>query len=893
LLRRNISKARFVLVGKVSSSDQRRLEQRGVMVLANQSAEEMARCYSGADLLLNLSKWEGFNLALLEAQFQATPVVAYDIGPHSEIVRHGETGFLAENAKEFFDRVVELATNSALREQFGRQAVEFARGFSWDANVAQLVEVIKACMAAAPPRAQIERVRGNVSKSGTIATVATARRSLSAQELLGLSRRRFVQQAGALLLGDHANMEIESHWLPKLRNGADKRAILLEMAEVGRQRKTLRHVAGLRRELTLARIERLHGKLLAGLGLGDASLSSPWTSLQNDTFLSHASRVILGRTMDRQTKAEWLERLRAGTQRNEVLAQLLASTEILNPSYVDRQLPAPLRSGDQNSASLPKKQRVTNSAASGPIPSILRRRLPVNLRRFFRRPAAMQALAADDFQRIHTKLHEIDCDLELVSQTIANVERELHGGATLTSPPSVIEQPECGAHPNLAHEMANGLHRVLIAPSASVDHASLNRLMQAARDSGSDLVFGDEHERVDRPPYRVAIRRGRFSHAAFLSNPDLGGAIAVRTDLLDKLELSHDVALTGAVLLKLVAQAHTITYVPVPFSERASGDFAADRATLADVQAYAGQIHRRATIVADDSTAFDVRFPPPIRWTAAVIVIDSGLVDSETRASALLRLRAHTQSDRVHFVVVNKNGELDEDSQPTTITEQGTTRITFPAGTTYAKLVNETVARLPGDYSLLVVMDSGVWPERDDWLDRLAETALAADVGAVSPITLYADGRIRHAGMSLNQHSALTYTARFLHPNDTQDRLGLLNGLREVSLVSHHCMMIRRSVFLDHGGFADKLDAESADLELCCRLKLAGLSMLVDGKVVMTAPDPLPRWQRSIPREELDLLRSRHGHLLGTPDPFWTLSGAEAPKGGEVMTTYLPPLEER
>jgi hypothetical protein len=343
----------------------------------------------------------------------------------------------------------------------------------------------------------------------------------------------------------------------------------------------------------------------------------------------------------------------------------------------------------------------------------------------------------------------------------------------------------------------------------------------------------------------------------------------------------------------LVAQAHTITYVPVSFSERASGDCAADRATLADVQAYAGQIHRHARIVADDSTAFDVRFPPPIRWTAAVIVIDSGLVDSETRASALRRLQALTQSDRVHFVVVDKDGELEEKSQPSMMNEQGTTRITFPAGATYAKLVNETVARLPGDYSLLVVMDSGVSPERDDWLDRLAETALAADIGAVSPITLYADGRIRHAGVALNQDSAFSYTARFVHLNNTHDHFGLLHGLREVSLVSHHCMMIRRSVFLDHGGFADNLGVESADLELCCRLKLAGLSMLVDGKVVMTAPDPLPRWQRSIPREELDLLRSRHAHLLGMPDQFCAPPGAEGLNGDEVMTTYLPPLAER
>lgn len=892
LLQRNISKARFALVGKVSNRDQRRLEKRGVMVLANQSAEGMARCYSSADLLLNVSKWEGFNLALLEAQFQGTPVIAYDIGPHSEIVRHGETGFLAKNEKELFDKVVELASDRVLRERLGRQAVEFARGFSWDGNVAQLVELIKVCMAAAPPRAQVEQVRRTISGAGIISTIAATQTTLSAQELLRLGKRRFVQQAGALLLADDTSIEVEAHWLPKVRNGADKRAILLEMAEVGRQFKTARQVAGLGRELTLARIEKLRCKFLARLGLVDALPSSPWTWLQNDAFLSHASRVILGHTMEQQTRAEWLDRLRAGTQRNEVLAQLLSSTEIRNRSYVERQLPATLKSGHQNSTAALKKRRNTPAAAAGFISSILSGGLP-DLRRFLRRPATPRALAVDNFERIHTKLHQVASNLEVVGQAIAKMEQGLHRGAPPTCSPSIIEQPACGVSPNLAHEMANGLHRVLIAPSASLDRASLNRLMQAAQDSGSDLIFGDEHQRVDRPPYRVAIRRGRFSHAAFLGAPDLGGAIAVRTDLLDNLGLSYDVALTGAVLLRLVAHAHTITYVPVCFSERTRVDFTADCATLADVQAYARQIRRRSRVVADGSTAFEVRFPPPIRWTAAVIVIDSGLVDGEARASALHRLRAHTQLDRVHFVLVDKDSELDEGSQPSMTTDQGTTRITFPAGTTYAKLVNESVARLPRHDSLLVIMDSGVSPERDDWLDRLAETALAADVGAVSPITIYPDGRIRHAGMASNELSCCNYTARFFPLNNTQDGFGPLHALREVSLISHHCMVIRRSVFLDQGGFVDTLDAEAADIELCCRLRLADLAILVDGKVVMTAPDPLPRWRRSIPREELDLLRSRHAHLLGMPDQFWAPPGAEALKGDEVMTTYLPPLAER
>ena len=47
------------------------------------------------------------------------PVVANSVGVHAEMVRHGETGFLADTCEEWVDAVARLAHDPELRRRMG------------------------------------------------------------------------------------------------------------------------------------------------------------------------------------------------------------------------------------------------------------------------------------------------------------------------------------------------------------------------------------------------------------------------------------------------------------------------------------------------------------------------------------------------------------------------------------------------------------------------------------------------------------------------------------------------------------------------------------------------------------------------------------------------------
>ncbi|MFA0336853.1 glycosyltransferase, partial [Vibrio sp. 10N.222.54.B2] len=52
-------------------------------------------------LLVPISWEEPFGLTIIEAMLSGTPVIAYNRGAMSELIVHGETGFLCENEDEF------------------------------------------------------------------------------------------------------------------------------------------------------------------------------------------------------------------------------------------------------------------------------------------------------------------------------------------------------------------------------------------------------------------------------------------------------------------------------------------------------------------------------------------------------------------------------------------------------------------------------------------------------------------------------------------------------------------------------------------------------------------------------------------------------------------------
>jgi len=133
----------LLMVGYGDEEDKRLLESRGAKVILKAPMEEMPLYFQACDGYVTCSRWEGFDLPLAEAMAFRKPVVAYDVGAHPELVQHGKNGFLARDSSEFFSSVETLIRNPELREDMGKQGMEFSRSFRWDSTVERLVGWLK------------------------------------------------------------------------------------------------------------------------------------------------------------------------------------------------------------------------------------------------------------------------------------------------------------------------------------------------------------------------------------------------------------------------------------------------------------------------------------------------------------------------------------------------------------------------------------------------------------------------------------------------------------------------------------------------------------------------------------------------------------------------------
>jgi len=92
--------------------------------------DRVAPLLARADLFLLPSSTESFGLVALEAMASGVPVIASDVGGIPEVVKHGETGFLAPvgDVDAMASYAIELLRDDGQHCQFGIEAQTQARG---------------------------------------------------------------------------------------------------------------------------------------------------------------------------------------------------------------------------------------------------------------------------------------------------------------------------------------------------------------------------------------------------------------------------------------------------------------------------------------------------------------------------------------------------------------------------------------------------------------------------------------------------------------------------------------------------------------------------------------------------------------------------------------------
>lgn len=124
----------FSIMGRGVESDRQFWEDRGVRCYLNATDEERSAYLSQLDVFISPSKWEGFNLPLVEAHASGTVGLAFDAGAHPET-----TPFLLANVEDGVFLIDEWASDRSRLLIASQQCYRYSRRkFSWEGTAMEL-----------------------------------------------------------------------------------------------------------------------------------------------------------------------------------------------------------------------------------------------------------------------------------------------------------------------------------------------------------------------------------------------------------------------------------------------------------------------------------------------------------------------------------------------------------------------------------------------------------------------------------------------------------------------------------------------------------------------------------------------------------------------------------
>lgn len=175
---------------------------------------------------------------------------------------------------------------------------------------------------------------------------------------------------------------------------------------------------------------------------------------------------------------------------------------------------------------------------------------------------------------------------------------------------------------------------------------------------------------------------------------------------------------------------------------------------------------------------------------------------------------------------------------------------------------------------LLLFLNDDMEIIQSDWLDKLVEKAMLPYAGAVGAKLLYPDSHIiQHAGIT-NLRVGPAHKLQFLSDEEVH-YFGKNRGVHNVLAVTGACLMVRRDVFEQAGGFPHELAVAFNDVDLCYSIYEKGYYNIVRNDVVLCHHESLSRGHDGESEEkqmrlmkEKDILYERHHELYGK-DPFY------------------------
>ena len=428
---------------------------------------------------------------------------------------------------------------------------------------------------------------------------------------------------------------------------------------------------------------------------------------------------------------------------------------------------------------------------------------------------------------------------------------------------------------------------------------AVRRVLAAASDS-PEIIYTDEALTWDcTDTIRAFSNRPAFSHDFYLSHPYFVHLVVVRRDIAmavggfdEQLSISADVDF----VLRVLERARTVGHLPAVLYRwrthaASQGHQARARVTQTTCEAIARHLARlgQPDVHVSGGPVFNTfridRATTTVRTLAVIPTRDR----IDLLAQCLQSLARTVPEGRLDIVVIDHESCEDRTREYLASLGSNVQVMRYEGPFNFSRMNNEAVRRYGAGYDHLVFINNDIEAHEQGWFERLSALCSRPDVGVAGATLLYPDRRIQHAGVVLGLGGFAEHVYKFAPYEIAGARNPgpscALVSIRDVSAVTAACMMMRRDVFEQIGGFDESLVIGFNDTDLCLRAGDLGLKILNDGLAVLIHHESATRRKSGQVLHPQDSARfaERWKDRLAKTDPHYSpFLSTDTAVGGEV-----------
>ena len=441
---------------------------------------------------------------------------------------------------------------------------------------------------------------------------------------------------------------------------------------------------------------------------------------------------------------------------------------------------------------------------------------------------------------------------------------------------------------NEALEMARGEfvglldHDDLLAPQA------LFRIAEAlTADPQADAVYTDEDKvTTDLSEHFQPHFKPDFNLDLLRSNNYITHFFVVRTRLASEaggFRKEFDGAQDYDFIFRCTEEAKKVLHVPevlyhwrthkASTADNPASKMYAFEAGKRAIEAHLARCGQEGTVSLRKDLGF-YRVEYPVQGEPLVSILIPNRDQKETLEKCLNSIWEKSTYKNYEILIVENNSSSPEIFNYYREIEKrpGVRILTWKEGFNYSAINNFGEKSAAGDY--LLFLNNDVEVINPGWIEELLGNCQRKEVGIVGAKLYYPDDTIQHAGTVIGIGGIAGHA--FL--NMPRSRTGYLHKASlqmDLSAVTAACMMMKRQVFKQLGGFEERLSVAFNDVDLCLRTEQAGYLVVYNPEVELYhyesksrgAEDSEEKVRRF--QEEIEFMRCRWMDLLKKGDPYY------------------------